>query len=99
MDSHDAVIGKTRKEGSVMSIAFVPIPELMTPKTGYEVLVNHHWVVDPEKGALFYKRTPDSRDSSPQCNRDENVAIQVRDKLYPKYQVRKIPIAYVWRNY
>jgi hypothetical protein len=81
-------------------LRYVPLDQLQTPKSGYEVLVDYWWVIDPEKGALFYQRSTKNQSlGSPQCNRDENVTRNIGSKLYKDMEIRQIHLAYVQRNY
>lgn len=54
----------------------------------WEVLVNRWWSYRPDKGLLFYKK-------SPQCNRLENIARYVANKCYPDAEIIFIPYAYL----
>lgn len=53
--------------------SYVPLDELTTPREG-AVLVDRWWLVDPEKGAIFYE-------FSPQCNSSKTLCESMRRRL------------------
>jgi hypothetical protein len=68
-------------------ITYIPLDNLTRPHEG-QVMADRWWIVDPEKGALVYKKF------APQCNRDEMIARRILD-MYPGCVVRHIEFAYV----
>jgi len=77
------------------NLLFVPLDELTTPKTGQEVIANHWWMVDPARGAVFFKRGKHVRDASPQCNMNKAICELLKPKLYPDFEIQFIPVAYI----
>lgn len=54
----------------------------------WEILVDRWWSVHPDKGLVFYSK-------SPQCHRNAEIAKMLRDKYYPDAQVIFIPRVYL----
>jgi hypothetical protein len=50
------------------------------------------WACHPEKGLAFFpyniKKSARLEDSSPQCNRNENIARRLTEQLWPEAEVR-----------
>jgi len=68
----------------------VKIEKATTPRTGnFRVFVGWWWVVTPEEEILLY------RGVSPQCNESMDLAVRVRDSLYPDCTVRRLPVVYI----
>ncbi len=63
------------------ALRFVPIEKATIPPSG---LIEHFkecfWCVHPEKGIVFWKR-------SPQCNTNKLSATRIRDHMYPWAEV------------
>ena len=72
-------------------MVFVPFSEASKPPGGMIMhYQDRYWVCCPERGVLFYK-TSKRDDGRPQCNPNEEVAIYIRNRLYPDLEVRHIP--------
>lgn len=76
--------------------AYMKLDDLVTPRDG-EVLINRHWLVIPDLGALFWSAQP-RWGYRPQCNSDVRVAQKVGERLIKlgyKVETRRIPVAYI----
>lgn len=51
-----------------------------------------YWIVEDDC-VMFFKKF------SPQCNPNEAVSLNIRDRLYPKASVLFIPVAYVEQDF
>lgn len=85
------------------SLVFVPLDVAITPCCG-EAIVDHYWVVHPEKGAVFFNAAPKralfigdecileghGRVFVPQCNADEKTAQHLNNRIYPDCETRLI---------
>ena len=76
-----------------MSIKYrkVSIEEAIKPKSGI-CLVDRWWTVTPEREILFY------REHAPQCNADENIAKEIRDRIYPEGTVEFLEVVFTGRH-
>lgn len=70
-----------------LKISYVPLDELTTPREGY-VLMDRWWVVDRERGAMFYG-------FSPQCNHNRALCEHLCGKLYENAEVVFVPVAFI----
>jgi len=70
------------------NLSFIELSELEKPKDG-DCIVNSWWAVCPRRGALVYRET------SFQCNKDENVTRMLTEKIWPWAEVKFIPTAFV----
>lgn len=80
------------------------IEKLVEPIDGLNFCYkDRFWIVTPEEEILFYNpRKRKYSYSMPQCNAAEAIAIRIRDKMFPDFEVRHIPLIFVpdsARNY
>jgi len=81
--------GNTEKSTPIDRCTKIPISELTTPKHGYFTYVDYYWIITTNSEALFYKG------HTPQCNRSEQIAESIKNKLYPDCHVQFLPVAYI----
>jgi hypothetical protein len=68
----------------------VKIADVEKPKSGLlDCYMDRWWVVTPDDEILFYQKC------SPQCNADEGIAKNIRDKIFPGLEVRQIPVVFL----
>jgi hypothetical protein len=73
-------------------LRFVPLATLTTPPSGLiEHLPDRWWLIHPVHGAVFWH---ERHVSAAQCNRDERIAVSIRDRMYPWAQVGFIKSAF-----
>jgi len=74
-------------------INYKPLDEITKePGEGFwEVYVDRWWSYEPDKGVLFYQK-------SPQCNKNEALARSVTSKYHPGAEVIFIPRAYLMHD-
>lgn len=79
---------------SVLSKMFlVPIKDASVPRSGvYRVYVDHWWCVTPDDEIMLYLG------AYPQCNADEEVIRRIGERLYPDFEVRKLPLILINAN-
>lgn len=75
-------------------LVFLPFDQVHAGKGHCDVIRDCWWVVDPERGLLFYQRNRSGklRSASPQCNRNESIARSIQRRLYPWAEVRQVPL-------
>lgn len=75
-------------------LKFVLLDKLATPPGGLiEHLKDRYWVVDPERGAVFYRIG--KRDGwAPQCNSNESVTKVIVERMHPWAEVVLVPSAF-----
>lgn len=64
------------------------LQELTTPKNGRLCMLDHWWVVTPDRHVLFYT-------GSPQCNANEAIAKRILEKLHPGCTAEFVDVAYL----
>lgn len=80
----------TRKTPDPASIRYLPLDKATAaPGDGFwEVYADRWWAYEPEKGLIFYRK-------SPQCNRDERIARRVVELCHPDAEMVFVPRVYV----
>lgn len=76
-------------------LVFRPESEVTQPIDNSTVYADKWWVYVPDKGIMFFRRTPKSRHLAPQCNSNRDCAEAVRLKLYPWAELRHLPVVYL----
>ena len=81
----------------LQKIKFKHVDELITPKHDLTVIKDCYWLVKDNHvmGYDAYCKFKNT-DGAPQCNRDENIATLIRDRMYKDCDVVFIPLAY-WK--
>jgi hypothetical protein len=74
--------------------SYVPILIAAEPATG-ECTVGCWWIVHPEKGLAFYRRSSDPHYIASQCNRDKKVTEDLQPKLHPECEVVHLPLVFM----
>ena len=76
------------------NIELYPIETLTEPKNGvYRIYKDYFWIIDKENNIMKFKGM------SWQCNVNQNVAENIRDKCYPGFTVLQIPLVYIeWKD-
>lgn len=91
-------MGDVIRMSQPLSLIYVPFSQLIIPATG-ECMVDHWWIVHPEKGAVFVpNRYNGALPPYPQANRDKRVTDQIiasMGHLYPDCCVAHVAIAYL----
>ena len=84
-------MSEEKTEASAAKCKRVPIAKLTSGagKDLVQVFNNYWWITDHNDNALFF------RSRNPQCNANQKVAESIRDRLYPGYEVRLLPIALI----
>lgn len=74
-------------------ITYMPIAEAeAVPGDGFwEVLADRWWSYNPDKGLLFYRK-------SPQCNKNEALARKITKNYHPEATVIFLPRVYLKHN-
>lgn len=78
-------------------IVYLPLSDAERAEGSCEVVRNSWWTVHPERGLVFWTRTPKNglRGAKPQCNRDERVANMVVPQMFPWAEIKWVPLV-VW---
>ncbi len=72
-------------------LRFISLDKAIIPPPGLiEHLDDRWWAVHPTKGLIFYRPRGMNFDS-PQCNSNENITKDLRDRLYPWADIKFIP--------
>ena len=76
------------------NIEFYPLKDMTTPKGGiFKIYADHYWIVDKQGNLLKY------RGMSWQCNVHKEVAENIRNNVYPDYDVVQLPFVYTpWND-
>jgi hypothetical protein len=71
---------------------YLSVEDAEKPTQGAEVWLDHWWIVDPEKGLIFY------HGYAPQCNSDKRITDAIEAKGQFHGEVKQIPIVYIPRH-
>jgi hypothetical protein len=74
-------------------VRYIPLDEATKePDSGtWDVYVNRWWSHTPEKGIMFYRK-------SPQCNSNEQIARKIQESCYPEAETIFVPRVYLRHN-
>jgi hypothetical protein len=75
-------------------LLWVTILEAVKLLDGDITVYRDHWWVVGEKGILFWSPTAKQTFRHPQCNLSEDIAVRIRNKLFPWADIMKIPVVY-----
>lgn len=78
-------------------VFYVHVDVATEPRNG-ECIVDHWWVVHPEKGIAFWYKPSGylrSDEPSPQCNQDKFTCQHITKKIYPDHETRQISVVYL----
>ena len=79
-------------EAIMRQMYFLSLEEAATPSNYAQVIMDHWWIVDPEKGLMFF-----GRGYAPQCNSNQKIAESIA-KIHPTCEVKHLELVYVPRR-
>lgn len=75
-------------------LIYMPLSDVDKATGPCELVRDAWWLVHPERGLVFWTRTPRKglRGASPQCNQNKAVVDHVAPSLWPWAEIRQIPL-------